>query len=455
LSKSIKALTAIISFMIIGAAWGLLLTAEARLQSEQDAIMAVARNFINYGIYDRAAFTINQAMALEGELNPNLMYELAQVHRSARSFNQYRNTLQILLDAASPPQGMSLADLYIELYEHDITTRNIGDVITLLRQGWETTNDIRLFELYEEHRYAFIIRRSLFDEASFIWDNAGLVRQGERWGFVNSRGNIVILPQFDNATNFMGGNAVVIRNEQLEIINRLGMRQAVAGFSAESIANFDGSNFAAQLHEDYGYMMAARRGLEIIVGDDEFDFMGIPSQHIQVAQRDGLWAIRDRGNRETDISSDFTYESIAVDSLGRAAVNYRLFVKENYQYYMIDLAGNQIAGPFDEAQPFFEAGGLAAVAIGGKWGLISASGNMIIDFIYEGARSSGFSFAAVKVDGLWGYITLENYPEPLREQFFGRMVIEPQFLDAKPFVNGCAPVLGHSGWFYIVLVEHN
>jgi hypothetical protein len=34
------------------------------------------------------------------------------------------------------------------------------------------------------------------------------------------------------------------------------------------------------------------------------------------------------------------------------------------------------------------------------------------------------------------------------------MVIEPQFLDAKQFVGGVAPVMDENGWFYIALLAY-
>jgi len=441
--------------MLIGVTWNLFVTADARLQLEQDIITQRARNYVIHGIYSQAITTLLEAIELEDTHNPNLLYELAHIYYSADNFRQYRATLQVLLDTQTLPEEMELADLYLEIFQHDLLHSSTQDTIFLLRDGWEATDDLRLFELYEAHRYAFIERRGTFAEASVIFDNAGRVKQGERWGFVNANGNIVMPPRYGIATNFMSGNAAVQRDGVLEIINRMGLRQSIADFSADSIAHFDGSNFAVLIYGNLQYVQASWRtgDLEISRGETTFDFIGMPSEGIRITQRDGLWGIEDRGGRDVNISTDHIYESIAIDMLGRSAVNGRLFVNENGQYHMIDYAANHISGPFDEARPFFENGGLAAVRRGEQWGLINNQGQVIIDFIYDDARSSSFNLAPVQVDGLWGYISLENYPEPFRDQFFGRIVIEPQFLDAQQLVNGVGPVLGESGWFYISLIE--
>lgn len=49
----------------------------------------------------------------------------------------------------------------------------------------------------------------------------------------------------------------------------------------------------------------------------------------------------------------------------------------------------------------------------------------------------------MKQDGLWGYVSL-----------LGEVVIEPQFLEAKSFSDGSAPVRTGLGWQFITLLEY-
>ena len=63
--------------------------------------------------------------------------------------------------------------------------------------------------------------------------------------------------------------------------------------------------------------------------------------------------------------------------------------------------------------------------------------------MFEDALSFGQHLAAVKLEGLWGYINI-----------YGDIVIGPEFIEAKSFSDGSAPVLTPRGWQFITLVEY-
>ena len=459
MSKSIKLLTALLSIAAIVAAWGMFTTVSARLESEQAQLLARARSYMYRGFFDRAIPVFNEAMNLSPGTDPDILHQIAQAQRGLERYRQYRSALQALIDERLLPSGMALSDLYLEAFYFDLDNRRLRYAIHTARSGWETTGSSYLLEYFEYHRYSFIQRRAAYQEAGVLFGGTAPVKQDYQWGFVDARGMPLIFPQFDMVTRFIGNYAVVQDEYELYIINRRGVMQAsVPGrtFMADSIGSFDGTNFSIIIRGgNPGYTLASRRGIDIIIPEESaFAFIGIPSNDIRALQRtDGMWRLLDASDRTPGVGSDFIYESIALDETDRAAVNGRIFVKQNGQYHMINLAGERIGQPFDEARPFFEAGGLAAVRSGDRWGLVNAGGDMVVGFKYEDIRSSSFNLAAVQIDGLWGYITVEDYPEHLRERFFGRVVIEPQFDNAKQFVNGVAPVKNQHGWLYIALVE--
>jgi hypothetical protein len=86
--------------------------------------------------------------------------------------------------------------------------------------------------------------------------------------------------------------------------------------------------------------------------------------------------------------------------------------------------------------PFSE--GLARVRVAGRWGFIDANGKMLIKPQFDDAKDFDNGLAAVKSRSDWGYIDKT-----------GKMVIEPQFV-YRPgdFVDGLAKVMGqtHAGF---------
>ncbi|MCL1935754.1 MAG: WG repeat-containing protein [Defluviitaleaceae bacterium] len=456
MNKSIKILTFLLCTALVTFTWNLFLTADARLIFEQNSIMSRARDYLNHGLYTQAIASFNEAIAVTEIPNPDYLYELAEVYYEIGDRNNYRSVLQRLIYNQTPPNGQSLADLYLNLYYLDKDIANVQNIILLLNNGWTHTEDTRLLELYVNYRYAFVPRTATFDYASIILNNAGRVRQGDKWGFVNSIGQIVISPSFDYVTNFIGGYVVVQNDGVLEIINNFRERQSVASFYGSDIKNFDGANFAIRLPSSNNYVQATwiPDNFSIDLGIAEYQFIGRPLGGVRITKQNNLWGIEDRSGRPVNLTSEHIYQSIAVDSDGRSFVGGRIFVNQGIGYYMWGIEGEIIAGPFTNAKPFFEENGLAAVSNGEAWGLVDRMGNMVIDFIYEDAQSTGTNLAPVKQNGLWGYISVNSYPHPL-EDFVGKIVIEPQFLNAMPLQNGVGPVENYAGWFYIMMPRYN
>ncbi|MCL1999406.1 MAG: WG repeat-containing protein [Turicibacter sp.] len=444
-----KAITILVSLLLIGGSWGLFATINARLLAEQASILSTARNLRDEGQYDEAITLFNQAMEMTEGIEVDLLYEVAQVRRSAGLFSQYREDILTLIENETPPSGQNLADLYLELANFDLEgSGNLANTVLFLREGWEATNDSRLFNLHEQHRYIFDRRGGIFTHISIIQNDAGRVRQGEIYGFVNQIGNNLMSPTFELATDFANDLAVVQNENGLHVVNRGGQIQATADFRADSIAHFNGATFALRLASENYYRLGIFNQNQLIYDNTTYNFIGMPSENIQAFQQNDLWALHDVGGT---LPFTFTHEGFAMDELGRVAVNGRMFLIQNGRYQMVDLALNPIGSPFDEARPFFEVGGLAAVRQGDLWGFANANGEVVIDFRFRDAKSSSENLAPVMTFDLWGFLTVEDFP-PEFQEIFGTLVIESQFIEAGQFINGVAPVRQESGWFYIMLI---
>ncbi len=74
-----------------------------------------------------------------------------------------------------------------------------------------------------------------------------------------------------------------------------------------------------------------------------------------------------------------------------------------------------IAKGFEDADAFCTEEP-AAVKKDGKWGFISSSGKMVIEPVYEEAKSFSYGYAPVKVSGKWTLIDI-NGKEVLNAEF--------------------------------------
>ena len=170
--------------------------------------------------------------------------------------------------------------------------------------------------------------------------------------------------------------------------------------------------------------------------------VGMFTNGLSAARHNGKWGLIASDGATWVLPPD--YDDIIRDELGRAFSQNAVFVRSGGRVSLLRLEKNAFVDSgqtFEDAKPFADS--WAAVKINGKWGFIDNAGNVQIDFLYDDAGSFGGHLAAVRTEEGWGYISLK-----------GQIAIEPQFVEAKTFQNGSAPVRTEEGWLLIRLTEY-
>lgn len=157
------------------------------------------------------------------------------------------------------------------------------------------------------------------------------------------------------------------------------------------VMDFSDGMAAAEWNGKWGYINT--KGESVIVG--QYDAARKFSEGIAPVKSNGKWQFIDKNN------------------------NHDIYEEDNW---LKDLR-------FEDAYSFNE--GLAAVKNhNNKWGFISKTAILIIDYQYEGAESFNEGLAAVKLNGKYGFINKEN-----------KVVIPFEFEKVKSFSNGLAEVI--------------
>ena len=154
------------------------------------------------------------------------------------------------------------------------------------------------------------------------------------------------------------------------------------------------------------------------------------------ARQDGKWGVIDESGAWVIQPQ---YDDVLRDELGRCWSQGAVFVRQGQEVLLL-VDGEETAGGFEDARPF--ADGYAAVKRDGLWGFLDRTGQVVLDFQYEDALSFGQHLAAVRTGSFWGYISRT-----------GELVIPAQFLAARSFSGGSAPVQTAEGWQFITLRE--
>lgn len=204
------------------------------------------------------------------------------------------------------------------------------------------------------------------------------IRQNRRWGYINSKGEVVIQPQFEQVWFFSEGLAVAcIENDKCGYIDNTG-------------------KFA--INPQFQRALRFSEGLAAVIIEGKIGYIDKTGKIAINPQFSGSW------NFELCTFSEGLARVQVGDKIG-----------------FVDQAGKIVINPqFENASPFFD--GLAAASIGNKFGFIDKDGKININPQFDEAQPFINGLAAVRVGRQFGYIDKT-----------GKIVINPQFDLAFPF----------------------
>jgi len=227
---------------------------------------------------------------------------------------------------------------------------------------------------------------------------------GEKWGYINHKGEYVINPQFDDADFFSDGLAKVWTRVKAKSDGKIGYINTNGEFVVPAIYR-EGTEFNG--------------GLAFVV-----------------AEGGRLICIDKNGNTKFVLKEA---EYVSAFSEGLA-----LFITEDEKRGFVDRNGNVvITAQFAEAMPF--SGGFARISLDGKFyadkvtiGFIDKTGKIVINPQFRDVGNFSEGMAAFFDGSQWGYINTK-----------GAYAINPQFQRSSKFSSGLAAALQGEAWGYI------
>lgn len=241
---------------------------------------------------------------------------------------------------------------------------------------------------------------------------------------------------------------------------------------SSGVSRVIGNTYSSDEEEYYGYVSASGsiNAQYKDAGDFNLDEISVAAV---VDKNDEAFYINKQG-RKYVVSPD----NVQVKKLGYYSSGV-LSVYDGKGYYLCDINGSIISGPYDYLSAVND--GIGAVKVGDKWQIINKKGKKIINDSYtdvildskeimycngffaqingayyllneKGEKVSNASYedaclfvdgyAAVKNNGKWGFIDKE-----------GKLVVDYIYHDAKSFSNGFAPVKLNGAWGYIIVED--
>ncbi len=261
-----------------------------------------------------------------------------------------------------------------------------------------------------------------------------------KWGYVTQTGDKAVSMLYTYAGPFIEGLAPVVDAEgNAYYIDTDGNKKhVVLGVeNIEKLGLIEKGLFSLYDGEKWYFYNTDHQ--KVFGGFDDVSAIG---NGIAAVKTNGNWQLVDRTGKDL---TGKTYEAVAMDEKLVVYRNERLFVSDGNGYTMITASGETVGSNTFEEVHIFNDTTYAAVKMDGKWGFIDKNGSFVIEPQYEDARSYANGLAAVMVNDLWGFVDST-----------GKMVIEPQFENVRDFnSDGCAFVFIDSEWKLLRLYKKN
>lgn len=423
---------------LLAVGWGIVMRSAtgAQAREKQNELLAAADGYMERELYVRAIPLYEQALTYSSELNPSIQEKLLAAYWANEEPSPY---LRLVEKRAS--EGTAREEEYQNAADYYLARSKNQEAMEWLRRGMEATGSPMLQAYYEEHRYEYRLRTTRYQTIRPTADNAQMPAfDGEKWGYIDEGGALLLDFIYDSATAFNNaGVAVVSLNGTYYTIlangDIYGADDGTNGARMTDVTAVSGTRVLGEREGNYSYF---NYDFEPIATDYQYTKITANACGVAAVQKDGYWGIiTDSGKTVVD----FTWEDVAINSLGCVYAAERAMVKENGLWYLVDLEGKHISetGYADAKAP--ESDGYIAVAdTGGRWGYIDESGELVIDCQYEEALSFSDGLGAVRPANDWGYISEENV-----------LQIEDIWQSAQPFHNGIAQVETVDGTALITL----
>jgi serine/threonine protein kinase len=366
------------------------------------------------------------------------------------------NTLEVIWREKSQISE-PLADILTKMvrYHHKDRYTDAHEVLQALKQaGLPSESPITsLHPIKIGDKYGYIdqtgrvVIQPQFDNAWNFSEGMALIQMSKKYGFFDKKGYLVIPPQFDDAWDFSKSLAIVKINNKYGYIGKSG--QLIISPQFDESWDFSEGLARVKIDNKYGYIGKSGQfviplqfkeswdfseGLARVKIDNKYGYIGKSGQFVIPLQFNESWEFSE-GLARVKIDNKYGY----IGKSGQFVIPLQFdeywefseglaIVKINNKYGYIGKSGQSVIPPqFDDVWAFSE--GLARVKIDNKYGYIGKNGQFIIPPQFDIAGEFSEGLARVKIDNKYGYIGKN-----------GQFIIPPQFDIAREFSEGLAMV---------------
>lgn len=392
-----------------------------------------AEEYMDRGLYQKAIGEYSKALSIDDEENTwkKMLYAYEKRYEeSEKIYDEYLKAAQQAANCHSHNPQFARKVVYLYL-ERDEYVRAYDFLIRLIDSGLEKE---AVSDTLNELKYAYDLQWKAYTEFRSYSNGYYAVSETGVWTYITLDGSDTDFERLEYAGSVgEEGIRVTYVNNKGQLINANDVVEGIFTFMPENSSIFAEGLVAIMKGGKYSYYNK--------LGDKKFGDYEEASAFIKdrAAVKLGDWYLI---NKEGEKVSKSVYEDIVINQDLSYIKDGIMIAKKDGKYALYDSKGKKI-GKFecDEIDRIAEDS-LIAFREGEKWGFVNKEGKVIIEPQYRDAKSFSNGLAAVNNGEFWGFINKK-----------GEVVIDYRFLNTDYFNSEacCMVETGHETWQLISL----
>lgn len=433
MNKLIPYAVLVVMAIMLYVSWDNVLGYNESISDEYSQHIETAEKYMEKEIYIDAVKEYEAALELQPE-NYEIAMKIVDLYDDLGESQSFVTACEnaIAADKSQAEPYIRLADYYIRISSYQKACTLLNSAEAFVGENSEIT------ELLLEVKRRYTTTSIRYDSVGDFHYESGqkngyaIVSLEGKYGLIDSALKLTVKCEYDDIGLLSQKLLPVKKNGEYFYLDQDGHRKLVPDEPADYLGTFEDGYAPASFNGKYGYIDNKLKQYSF-----EYSYAGCFSNGIAAVEKDGKWAVI---NTSFENVTDFEFSEILLDEYGFCSQYGVFFAQRDGKYYLYDTQGNCLSDGFEDAH-LFASDEPAAVKKNGKWGFVSATGEMVMEPAYDDAKSFSQGYAPFLQNGLWGCIDEK-----------GHVLIEPIFDDFEPFAeNGYAIVTEEAVKKYVIV----
>ena len=282
-----------------------------------------------------------------------------------------------------------------------------------------------LVALTEQLNYSYKTGNKSYTTALLSTDGYFTLSDGEYWGVLEPSGDDFAYDCAYRYISPVGADGTVYLEtvgdwendvaSSAAIVDKSGRVQAYAAFT-DSVCRAASERFVPVKENGAWHYYDCESGA---FTDETYDEAAAVTDSVAAVKQGAVWHLK---NIVDGAEADTAFTDVKLFDTGEYVYDGKLLAAENGVYGLYTQKGKKAAEIPGTAVDVYRGEAIAFRAESGLWGFADAKGKVVIEPQYENAKSFSGHMAAVCMDGLWGFVNTD-----------GKLVIDCQYADAGYF----------------------